>query len=250
MKNVWISFRKDVFVRDLIQDFCESALYFEKIWGMFSESAFIPFKVLDAWVAGPLWNLKEQSHRLFRNTHHKCSLYEHLFDWTMGSIFHEAMKVKENTYQVESYKPLLEMEVKNSEKNPALSDIISEYFSLIEKANIDLKQELERVHELFSKAVFHLREIIIYYKDNILLIRFLIDNKKKFEKIFGKDSLADLFEQMFPKGIHDAYLRAAESCFTSGRFLEAETYLKKAVVQDKKSTKAQKLLKELKKKKE
>ena len=217
---------------------------------MHSKSAFIQFKILDAWVAGPLWNLKEQSHRLFRSTHHKSSLYEHLFDWTMGSIFHEAMKVKENTYQVESYKPLLEMEVKNSENNPALSNIINEYFSLIEKANIDLKQELERVHELLSKAVFHLREIIIYYKDNILLIRFLIDNRTKVEKIFGKDSLAGLFEQMFPNGVHDAYLLAAENCFTSGRFQEAERYLEKAAKHDKNNRKAQKLLTKLKNKKE
>ena len=251
MKNSWLKLRKDFFLRDLFRDFFDAKIYFDKICKTYNNSSSVPFKMMDTWVGtekenGPLWSLKEQSHKLFRNSHYKSSLFEHLFDWIMGSIFHESMKLKEDSYQVESYKPLLELEVSTHNDNKVLSKIISEYFSLIEKANHNLKEELESVNELFSKAIFHLREILIFHKNNILLLRFFLDNKKDIEKVFGKGSFTSLTNQMFPKGIHEAYLLAAKDCTENGWYKDAEKYLKNALKADAKNKEAQTLFKELK----
>ena len=250
MKNSWLKLRKDFFLRDLFQDFFDAKIYFDRIYKTYKDSSSVPFKMMDTWVGtekrnGPLWNLKEQSHKLFRNSQYKSSLFEHLFDWIMGSIFHEAMKLKEDSYQVESYKPLLEIEVRSHKYDKGLSKIINEYFSLIEKANQNLKDELKSIDELFSKAIFHLREIFVSYKDNVLLLRLLLDNKKNVEKVFGKNSFTHLTNQMFPEGIHKAYLLVAENCAENGWYNEAEKYLKNALKFDTNNKKAQKLFKEL-----
>jgi hypothetical protein len=233
MNNSWFEFRKDIFIRDLFQDFFEAKIYFDNIYTAYKKSSSVPFNKMDLWVGtevkkGPLWNLKDQSHRIFRNNQLKSGLYEHLFDWTMGSIFHEAMKLKEDSYQVESYKPLLELEFKGHQHNKALSKIIKEYFSLIEKANHNLVEELDSIRELFSKALFHLREIFVSCKDNFLLLRFLLDNKKKVEKVFGKNSFNHIVHQMVPKGIHEAYMKAAEGCAERGWYHDAQIYFETA----------------------
>lgn len=230
--------------------FCAKSA-FEKIDKKYKEYSFVPFQMMDSWVGietkkGPLWDLKDQSHRLFRNSMNKNTLYEHLFDWTLGSIFHEAIKLKEDSYQIESYKPLLDLEITHLKHDKNLSKIIDEYFSIIEKANKNLKEDIESIDELFLKAIFHLREIFISYKDNMLLVCYWLNNKNIIEKNFGKNSFYNILNQMFTGGIHEAYLLAADHCSKSGCLQDAEMFLRKAVRLEPNNAKAIKSLKELK----
>lgn len=253
MNQNWLSLRKDIFIRDLFKDFFDAKEYFEKINKNYKKSSYVPFKTMDAWVGtetnkGPLWNLKDQSHRLFRNNQYKSSLHEYLFDWTIGSIFHEAMKLKEDAYQIESYKPLLEMEVSNYNHDSELSIIIEEYFLLIEKANVNLGEELKSIAELFTKAVFQLREILPTYNDNILLIRYLLDMQKAISKILGKDNLKHILTMMFPVGLHEGYFKVAQDCTERGWYHEAQTYLKNALKNDFEKNLDQKVVQKMRKK--
>ena len=53
-----------------------------------------------------LYNLKEQSHSFFRGRGREpVHRNEWLLDLAIGSIFHEAMKLRENIYQMEVYRP-------------------------------------------------------------------------------------------------------------------------------------------------
>ena len=249
MKDSWIGMRKDIFIRDLFRDFFNARFYFDSILSTYHTATAVPFTMMDTWVGtetkkGPLWSLKDQSHKLFRNKRYKPSLYEHLFDWTLGSIFHESMKLKEDAYQIESYKPLLELKITGMDNKPELSKIISEYFSLIDKANKDLKQVLRRIDELFSKAVFHMRGMFATNRNNTLLLRYLLDNKTSVEIVFGKNSFDRILLQVFPEGIHKAYLTAAEQCNKNGWYHEAKNYLTQAVQIDKKNKKLRQLLQE------
>ena len=253
MTGTWFSTRKDIFLRDFILDFFDAKMYFDKISSTYKINSSIPFKMLDAWVGtesmmGPLWDLKNQSHRLFRKTTSKTSLYEPLFDWTMSSIFHVAMKLKEDVCQVDSYKPLLEIEVASRKNDMTLSRTIKEYFQLIEQSKKELDAELKNMDKLFSKAILHLREILLSHKNNILLLRLLLDNKKTVEKILGNNSFYEIFDKMFPKGIHEAYLAAAYACTEHGWYHDADKYLKKVFKADIKNKRAQKLAEKLQEK--
>lgn len=253
MSDSWITQRKDIFIRDLFRDFFEAKIYFDSICSAYKKSSFLPFHMLDAWVGtetkkGPLWNLKDQSHRLFRSNPYTSNLYEHLFDWTIGSIFHESMKLKEDSYQIESYKPLLELELNESQYNKELSKIINEYFSLIEKAHKNLKEELQGISELFTKAIFHLRLMLILYKGNLLLLRYLLDNKKSLENIFGKNASTQILQQMFPEGIDRAYVVAAEFCMKNGWYNDAQGYLQQALKVDENHAQSKDLLRKVEEK--
>jgi tetratricopeptide (TPR) repeat protein len=249
MKNVWLDSRKDIFLRELVGDFFEAKSYFDALYAHYHKVSTVSFNQVDAWIGteikkGPLWNLRDQCHRLFRNSGLSNNLFEHLFDWTIGSVFYEAIKVREDAYQLESYKPLLEHEAHRG--NKALSKIIDEYFSVIENVQSTIKIELNRIHELFSKAIFHLKEILPLYKDNIFVVRLFLDNQNKLpERTFGKESCTQILTRMFPDGLHYAYLSVAEHCIKSGWHEDAVRYLKKALRIDKANPRARSLLEQL-----
>lgn len=249
MENSWLSSRKEFFLRNMVQDFFEAAIYFDQLCDEHKLTGVVAYSLLDAWIGteskkGPLWNLKDQCHRLLRNNAQNNNLYEHLFDWCIGSIFHETIKLKEDAYQLEAYRPLLERDVYRQDKTFAA--IINEYLAVIENAFSSLADELSRVRQLFLKALGHLKAIFPSHRDNMLLVRFLLDNDKLLShKVFGESYGAALIAAMFPEGIHNAYLSVARHCITNGRQQDALRYLKKVASLAPDNTEALLLLREL-----
>ena len=234
MKTSWIEQRKDIFVSNLVQDFFAAKKYFDELLKHYKKNGSLPYSMLAVWVGsdtdkGPLWQLKEQSHRLYRNDRSKIILYENLFDWVLGSIFHESMKLKEDIYQIESYKPLLEMGLSDNAENREIAKIIQEYYTLIDRVSRSLREEIESIDELFTKGLLHLRSLIVFYKNNALLLRFLIDNTITTETMFGQGALQQILLEMFPAGVHEAYILMSESCMQNGWYDQAQTYLKIAM---------------------
>jgi hypothetical protein len=235
MKKVWIEQRKDIFVRNLVQDFFSAKSYCDGLSSHLKKNGALPYSMLDAWIGtetdkGPLWKLKEQSQRLYRTNRASISLYENLFDWVIGSIFHEAMKLKEDTYQIESYKPLLEMALKDKSTGSEINRIVHEYYAIIERANVSMKEEIDSVDDLFTKGLLHLRLLITSYKNNALLLRFLVDNKKTTESMLGQGALQEVLLEMFPAGVHEAYILMSENCMQNGWYNQAQKYLQNAIV--------------------
>ncbi len=238
MNNSWLQKRHHIFLRDLVDDFISAKIIFDKILAEYKDSSTIPYKRMEKWVGseinkGSFWHIKDLSHRLFRTGHINKSLYEQLFDWTIGSIFHESIKLKEDTYQINSYKPLLDYAVENYKHDKKLTKIINENFELIERANIDIKNKLENISELFSKALIYLKEIFIIHKENELILKYLIDNKTTVEKVYLAGSQENIFSKMFKNGINDALLLTAKKMQENGWHNDSKKYLKKAELNEK-----------------
>jgi hypothetical protein len=234
MNTSWLEQRKDIFVRNLVQDFFTAKSYFDGLQTHHKKKGPVPYSMMDMWVGteadkGPLWSLKEQSHRLYRSSRSAISLYENLFDWVVSSIFHESMKLKEDIYQVESYKPLLELGLSDDQAHREIAKIIQEYYALIDRASRSLNEEIESIDDLFTKGLQHLRSLIVTYRNNALLLQFLNDNKKTVEAMFGQGALQQILQEMFPAGVHEAYILMFESCMQNGWYSRAQDYLKTAM---------------------
>jgi hypothetical protein len=234
MSNQWINERREVFERDLIQAFFEAKLFFDTIERAYERTDSISFGQLDTWVGsdekkGPLWLLKDHSQRLYRSSTNAGSLYENLFDWTIGSIFHETIKLKEEAYQIDSYKPLLEMKVKNKTYDSTLSGIIQEYFVLIEQAKEKVPVEIKNIAELFSKALYHLHEIIVAGRDNMLVLLLLLEEEKNANKVFGREQYRALLKRMFPDGLHTAWTAAGRHYLEGGWYNQARPFIERAL---------------------
>ena len=122
-----------------------------------------------------LFRLKEMCHDLFRNSV-EASYKEKLFDITVGYTFHGAMKLRENLYLLQYYQP--QSEIALHDLSPQERKIVNEIATLVRKAQTRLKEEFKEVAVLSNELVEQLKDLIVLYKDNYLLPRFLYENEK------------------------------------------------------------------------
>ena len=252
MENQWFEGRKDLFFKDLVHKFLESKIFFGALYRYYKKNDTLPFERMDFWVGsetkqGPLWNLKDNCHKLFRKTGSKISLSEYLFDWTVGSIFHEGMKLKEDVYQLEAYLPTSDT-IDTSDDGEEIEEMLEEYFTVIDKASKNLDAEMESIQYLFSKASERLRELLINYANNGLLVRFFLENKKLVDKALGKNSTKEILASLHPQQPEKIYFIAGMSCLKGGWFKDAVKYFKKSLKINPKNTEVKKWLKETEKK--
>ena len=246
--NQWFEERKDLFFKDLVHYFLESKIFFDELYLYYKKTGAVPFDRMDLWVGteskkGLLWNAKDNSHKLYRTTDSKISLSEYLFDWSLGSIFHEGMKLKEDAYQLEVYLPSYK-NIDSPKKAEEIEEILREYLTVIEKATSNLEAEMESINYLFGKTVERLKELLVSHAHNGLTLRFLLENKKLVEKALGTKSLQQLIVSLYPNHPERAYLMAGKSYLNGGWYTEAIHCFNKALEISPGSSEAKKELQE------
>lgn len=231
----WIHERRSILLKEIVRQMLLTRIFFDDLYRDYQESGQLSFEQLDHWIGtetnrGSLWNLKENSHLLFR-ANSSTSFYERLFDWTLGSIFHEGMKLKENVYLIEVYQKEGELFIDSSAVPPDvdIQKLRDELQITTRRAKNSAAEEIENLHDFFSKAMEQLARLMIGYRHEGLLIRFLIENQETYERVYGPGSLKDLFSLMFKGGMDEAYLVAAKHYREGGWYGKALALLKKAL---------------------
>lgn len=131
-----------------------------------------------------LFRLKERCHALFREDPSATSAIhrEVLFDLTVGSLFHEAMKLRENLYQQEVYVPKVEQLLEEHGRDDA------EFFPDFEKIQAaGAARTVDAVREtrvLLTQTRKQLRSLLEAHGDNALLTRNLVGNREAVEAMF------------------------------------------------------------------
>lgn len=227
--NNWLEDRKEIFIKNLMEGYLENRAIFNEISQHYKKYGSIAYYLLDYWVGsenkkGPLWELKDTSHKLFRNQNVKLNLVEYIFDWTLGSIFHEAMKLKEDTYQLEAYQPDKE-KIKEANNDTNVDMILEEYNHIILNAQNNLKNEIENIKYLFSKSDTLLYSLLPHYSNNGLLLRFLLQNFNRTQEILGNETPVRIFKAMYGDSWEKAFIIAAKSYLEGGWYEEAKKIL-------------------------
>jgi hypothetical protein len=164
-----------------------------------------------------LYRLKQMSHELFRNTQ-EATYREKFYDITVGYIFHEAMKLRENVYQLEYYKPQYETLVASDELTALEKKVIHEFDALILKAEKRLKEGLKEVKTLLRDLVVQLKDLLKLYRSNYLLPRFMLENERALVRIYHKKGFSELLSDMYEQGKATLIYKAAQS------YLDSEYY--------------------------
>ena len=232
----WIKERRSVLLKDLIQQMLSTRLFFNDLYDHYKKIGCVAFKDLEFWIKTEnrkrsLWNLKDSSHVLFRENSSKQRFYENIFDWTLGSIFHEGMKLKEDVYIIEGYKKWENVftKSKNIPGDVNLAELRKEYETITKRAQKNIAQEVDSLRYLFTKAMDQLQKIIIQNKNDGLLIRFLVEAEDPFDRVYGGGSLNSFFKNIYDWGLIDAYLRVGKNYREGGWHHEALTVLTKAL---------------------
>jgi len=208
----------------------------------------IPFEEIDSFVQDQLFELKEDCHWLFRyregGEEAKPTLAM-LFDILVGSLFHQMMKVKENSYQVERYSPkyaALRAALQGPDAPERADTFLREGERIVARARRVLHREFSYAIELFNEATLVLRHVLIEHRDNPLLLRSLVENEKLLDAVYGQHSLERLFREMHEDRPAQGFILAATDFFEGGWYERARGLCQRARKADPKNKAAAQLL--------
>ena len=188
----------------------------------------LAFEELDALVKdgdeSVLFRLKESCHGLFRNDSGLSDLSmrrEALFDLAVGSLFHEAMKFRENFYQRAVYGPKVRR--LRSQSGPEAEELFREFEKILEAAGVRLDEALQEAEALLAQTSAQFRVLLAAHAESGLVTRYLIENTSLVEEVFSQD-LDSLLAEIHGDAV-DGFAKAARSYLESGYFEQARDIL-------------------------
>lgn len=200
----------------LFRSFRDGSLRFDEVENLVGDSP-----------GSPLFRLKERCHALFRGEKAQSPLAmrrEALFDLAVGSLFHEAMKFRENFYQLDVYAPRVRQ--LQSEAGDEGSELFGEFDKILEAAESRLDESLSETEALLAQTAKQLRVLLVDQRDNGLLARYLIEKRDLVERVLACD-LDDLLAQVHGEAAL-GYVAAARSHLASAHFQQALAALREA----------------------
>jgi hypothetical protein len=171
-----------------------------------------------------LFRLKERCHALFRGDAAAGALEigeNALFDLAVGSLFHEAMKLRENLYQADVYAP--KVAALRASGVADASGLLREFDKLVEAARVRLAESVAEARVLLGQTTAQFRVLLRCHAENGLLARFVVENAGALAEAFGCGE-DEALERLHGDAA-SAWRRAAWSYLQSGFFAEASRAL-------------------------
>ncbi len=176
-------------------------------------------------VRSVLFRLKERCHVLFRGGRGEGEIGPTaLFDLAVGSLFHEAMKFRENFYQRSAYGPKV-----RALRRAALRDesgLLAEFEKLIEAAGVRIDESLQELDTLLGQTTAQFRILLAAHAEEGMLARVVTARGRELAAVFGTSSDA-LLKELYG-GSAAAWSLAGRSLLSSGFFAEAASALAEA----------------------
>ena len=166
-----------------------------------------------------LYRLKERSHAFFREPSgegRRPSHREALFDLAVGSLFHEAMKLRENLYQREVYGP--RVRALHSDAGDDSKALFEEFEKMLQMVGDRLDEGVQELQDLVERTADQLRMLVVE-SSNDVAARFLSERADELPDVFGV-GLAELFTEMYGDSAH-GWMRAGRSYLEAGAFFRA-----------------------------
>jgi hypothetical protein len=175
-----------------------------------------------------LFRLKERCHALFRSggesargVHHR----EALFDLAVGSLFHEAMKFRENFYQSEIYGP--RVRALRDEAGAEAKSLFQEFERMLATGTEQLEGGLRECELLLSRTRDQLLVLLRLHRDDGFVARYLVEQPELVASVCERPLDAFLAELHGDAAL--GYALAGRSYLDSGYYAAAERAFRGAI---------------------
>jgi len=213
----------------LLREFLTAHAELRGIFSQYDEVG-IPFAKIRALVGNDdrsvLYRLKEKSHALFRahGLATRAVRREALFDLAVGSLFHEAMKLRETLYQREVYAPrVASLRAAADEESDELFD---EFDRILENSVSRLGEVVSEVRALLVQTRDQLRRLLIERSGDRLVTRCLLSRREQVDAAFP-EGFAGVLEAMHGNTV-TGLVEGARALLESAYFVEAAAALREA----------------------
>jgi len=164
---------------------------------------------------GPLWLLRDLCQQIWPEGGPAQQLEDSLIEWLIGSIFHEAVKLKEDVQILNSYGSAAFWSGGLAAPAARLRRIIDRK-GLVRRVAVDVMRQMEQLAMLFGQTSNMLRIMLPLLSGNHLLVRFLVEREDMIEELWGEE-LDSVFKDMFP-GRPSRGFCAAGGSYASGQW--------------------------------
>lgn len=261
----WFEQRRDHCIRLVVDDFFSLVRSFQQLYGVYidcrnggghgdadllcpetKETREQMWNRLDRMIGtetnkGMLWQLKDLCHQVWPEREQGYDVHGSLLDWLLGSVFHEAMKLKENIYLLNTYGPTAmrmrgmpeasSMQVlRPSGSFPRLSKMVDAE-TLIRRIAADVVDQMEQIGFLLGQANFILRMMMPDMTANLLVIRLLVEKEVLVRRSWG-ESIEELFTDMFAGSAAQGFCAAGRSYLSAQWYVQALDMFKRALRSD------------------
>lgn len=196
-------------MRGLFGSFEDKSLRFDEVRDLVDDSE-----------DSPLFRLKERCHHLFRadETDDRIQVRrEVLFDLAVGSLFHEAMKLRENLYQREIYGPKVDRLRKRAGDQG--DPFFAEFGKILAATEVRLEEAVDESRSLLKLTRQQFRVLLTDHAAEDLVARTLFHQRALVDSEFD-GGLDELLEEIYRSAA--AGLKAAAlSYLRSAHFAEA-----------------------------
>ncbi len=224
----WAATHRPYFITRLYGDFHALLQEFRRLYAAYLDGRPPSFQAMSTFVGneddrGGLWRLKELCHHLWRQND-TGDLEGTLLDWTIGSLFHEAMKLKENIYLRENYLPVIQRAL--AQDRPTILGMECRRFT--ERTETEIARQMDTVGFLFGQANVLLRIMLAGQSTNPLLLRFLAEHESIADDLW-QEPLAEVFAELFDGRPEIGYCAAGAGFARGNWFARAVTAYEKAL---------------------
>jgi len=199
----------DAALCDLVKRYREGTLRWEEVSALVADDE-----------ESPLYRLKERSHALFRSETAGAPVARHrevLFDLAVGSLFHEAMKFRENFYQSVVYGPRVR-ELRR-EAGAEAEALFGEFERMFEAGAGALGAGAAETEALLARIREQLVDLLAQHSRDGHVARFLVEQSGAVEAALGQ-GLSPVFAAVYGSEAAGWEL-AGRSYVVSGYFEEA-----------------------------
>lgn len=203
---------------DLVIGFYSLKNKFGEEFACYEKSGKFNFSLFDE-LEKDLYRLKNRIHAVFRYGEEETLDREYLFDLIIGSIFHEALHLKEYIYTLDSYGPryrLLDQKERHMRTDSHQDDFIKYSREILTEAKENLPKKAIEVRNLFEDALSLLEGILRKYRGSRRLIRVLYLERELLTSIYGKNGLENVYTIMYKGGPMEGYFRVGASFLKNG----------------------------------
>jgi len=217
---------------EVVAGFLQAGIAFEEIYQTYRKGT-LTFAQIESFVddrgKSLLFQMKEICHALFRRNAVAGMEKEPLVDLAIGTIFHEAMKLREDLYQLEVYGAKLRTLEAKEGRTRYEDDFLRQLRKITRRAEVRLDEEMDETRTLFRETSEQLKTLLADFGSNGLLVRFFHENVDLVQKVYGGGGVEDLLDLMYPGGYAQSLAAAGKSYLESARFDRAEACFRQSI---------------------
>ena len=226
MKTLRNCFEQDE--RRLLWSFCQAADILYEQFDRLEKAGTLSYSLLSSLIGEPtqkglLWYLKDMAHTLFEGSEQSDSPGA-LLDWSLGYIFHESVKLMEDTRLQQAYVVRFD---KFAKRCPECVHLFEQLDEIEHQTRRSISYEANRLDMLLRATMELFGQYFSGRAEHRPLARLLFDEEVQFARVFGAGFPAFL-QSVYAERPYCLYVEAGYSLLEVGKLDRAREALAKA----------------------